>query len=211
MIDPGLNLFYLCHSANWYNGAIYDISCTMKLLNKIRNHLPLLLGVLLLSACEQDKAPTPAVVPPTMEPAPVITLSEPSQLVHVQTDSQFTIGNKRYLYDISEHSIEELQALLQRAEEITQAGTEDLEDLEIVMILHGPDINWFTLENYNDNKELVDLAKRLDTFDIIDLKVCETAMESLDIDQSQIPTFIEPVPYAPNEIKRLSDDGYTHL
>ncbi len=174
--------------------------------------MPLLLGVLLLSACDQDEqTSTPTVIPATMEPAPVITVSEPPPIVHIQTDSQFTIGNKRYLYDISEHSIEELQSLLQRAEEITQAGQEELEDLEIVMILHGPDINWFTLENYNDNRELVDLAKRLDALDIIDLKVCETTMENMEIDPNQIPTFIEPVPYAPNEIKRLSDDGYTHL
>lgn len=183
----------------------------MKLHNKIRNYLPLLFGVLLLSACEQDnQAPTTSATP-AIEQETVIILSEHPPIVHIQTDSQFTIGNKRYLYDISEHSIEELQSLLQRAEEITQAGTEDLEDLEIVMILHGPDINWFTLDNYNENKELVDLAMRLDTFDIIDLKVCETAMEELEIDRNQIPTFIEPIPYAPNEIKRLSDDGYTHL
>jgi uncharacterized protein len=184
----------------------------MKSHKQIQSFLALLFGILFLSACDQDEqTSTPAVIPPTMEPVPVITVSEPPPIVHIQTDSQFTIGNKRYLYDISEHSIEELQLLLQRAEEITQAGTEDLEDLEIVMILHGPDINWFTLENYNDNKELVDLAKKLDTFDIIDLKVCETSMDSLEIDRDQIPTFIEPVPYAPNEIKRLSDDGYTHL
>ncbi len=179
--------------------------------NIIRSSSPVLLGLLMLVGCEQEHQ-APTVTLSTMnEQESVTLLAESSPPVHVQTDSQFTIGNKRYLYDISEHSIEELQSLLQRAEEITQAGTEDLEDLEIVMILHGPDINWFTLENYNDNKELVDLAKKLDTFDIIDLKVCETAMESLEIDRNQIPTFIEPVPYAPNEIKRLSDDGYTHL
>jgi len=182
--------------------------------NKIQNYLPLLFGILMSSACDQAEQKSATTVTPETGQETVISLSEPPPIVHIQTDSQFTIGNKRYLYDISEHSIEELQSLLQRAEEITQAGTEDLEDLEdleIVMILHGPDINWFTLENYNDNKELVDLAKKLDTFDIIDLKVCETAMESLEIDRDQIPTFIEPVPFAPNEIKRLSDDGYTHL
>jgi len=183
----------------------------MKLHNKIRNCLLVLFGLLLLLGCEQDHQAATATVGPVTRQETVISLTEPSKPMYAQTDSQFTIGNKRYLYDISEHSIEELQSLLQRAEEITRAGTEDLEDLEIVMILHGPDINWFTLENYNDNKELVDLAKKLDTFDIIDLKVCETAMESLEIDRNQIPTFIEPVPYAPNEIKRLSDDGYTHL
>ncbi len=184
----------------------------MKSHKRIQNFSALLFGILFLSACDQDEqTSTPTVIPPTMEPAPVITVSEPPPIVHIQTDSQFTIGNKRYLYDISEHSIEELQSLLQRAEEITQTGRESFQDLEIVMILHGPDISWFTLDNYNDNKELVDLAMRLDTFDIIDLKVCETTMESLEIDRNQIPTFIEPVPFAPNEIKRLSDDGYTHL
>ncbi len=183
----------------------------MKLRNKIRNHLPLLFGVLLLSACEQDHQAPATTATPATEQETIVTLSEPSQPVHIQTDSQFTIGNKRYLYDISEHSIDDLKLLLQRAEEITQAGTEELEDLEIVMILHGPDIGWFTLDSYNDNKELVDLAKKLDTFDIIDLKVCETAMEDLEIDRKQIPAFIESVPYAPDEINRLSEDGYIHL
>lgn len=180
--------------------------------NKIQSYLPLLFGVLLLSACDQaDQTSAVTVAPATNESAPVIMMNEPSQQVHVQSDSQFTIGNKRYLYDISEHSIEELKLLLQRAEEITQAETDSLEDLKIVMILHGPDIGWFTIDNYNDNRELVDLAKRLDTFDVIDLKVCETTMENMEIDRNQLPPFIESVPYAPDEFIRLSDEGYTHL
>jgi intracellular sulfur oxidation DsrE/DsrF family protein len=184
----------------------------MKSRKQIQNYLALLFAILALSACDQgEQTPAVTVAPTTTETAPVIPLSESPQPVHVQTDSQFTIGNKRYLYDISEHSIEELQSLLQRAEEITQTGTENLEDLEIVMILHGPDIGWFTLDSYDDNKELVDLAKRLDAFEIIDLKVCETTMENMEIDRSQLPPFIESVPYAPDELNRLSDEGYTHL
>ncbi len=42
------------------------------------------------------------------------------------------------------------------------------------------------------------LAKRLDTFDIIDLKVCEITMESMEIDRNQLPPFIESDPYAPD-------------
>ncbi len=173
--------------------------------------MPVLFVFLSLLGCEQDHQSPTEIVAPVTEQEPVISLTEPPEPVHVQTDSQFTIGNKRYLYDISEHSIDDLKLLLQRAEEITQAGTEELEDLEIVMILHGPDIGWFTLDSYDNNKELVDLAKKLDTFDIIDLKVCETTMENLMIDRKQIPAFIESVPYAPDEINRLSQDGYTHL
>lgn len=183
----------------------------MNLHKIMRSNLPVLFGLLLLSGCEQNHQAPTATVAPTTEQESVIALAEPPPTIYVQTDSQFTIGNKRYLYDISEHSIEDLKLLLQRAEEITQAGTEKLEDLKIVMILHGPDISWFTLDNYDDNKELVDLAKKLDTFDIIDLKVCETTMESLEIDRKQIPAFIESVPYAPDEINRLSQGGYTHL
>ena len=184
----------------------------MKLNIIIQKQLPLLFGILLLSGCEQnDQASAMATAPATAEQKDAITLTDPSLSGHVQADSQFTIGNKRYLYDISEHSLDDLKLLLQRAEDITQAGTEELEYLEIVMILHGPDIGWFTLDSYDDNRELVDLAKKLDTFDIIDLKVCETAMESLEIDRKQIPAFIESVPYAPDELNRLSDEGYTHL
>lgn len=183
----------------------------MKLHNKIRDCLPVLFGLLLLSGCEQDHQAPTATVAPTTEQKSVIALAEPPPTIHVQNDSQFTIGNKRYLYDISEHSIEELQSLLQRAEEIAQTGIDEYEDLEIVMILHGPDIGWFTLDSYDNNKELVDLAKRLDTFDIIDLKVCETTMESLEIDRNQLPAFIESVPYAPDELNRLLNEGYTHL
>ncbi|MCH8845367.1 MAG: DsrE family protein [Proteobacteria bacterium] len=183
----------------------------MKLHNKIRDCLPVLFGLLLLLGCEQDHQAATAIVGPVTGQEPVISLTEPSKPMYAQTDSQFTIGNKRYLYDISEHSIEDLKLLLQRAEEITQAGTEKLEDLKIVMILHGPDIGWFTLDSYDDNKELVDLAKRLDTFDIIDLKVCETTMENMKIDRNQLPAFIESVPYAPDELNRLLNEGYTHL
>jgi len=184
----------------------------MKSRNQIQNTLALLFGILFLSACDQaEQAPVVTVAPAMTETETVLELTDPAPTMHVQSDSQFTIGNKRYLYDISEHSIEELKLLLQRAEEITQAETNSLEDLKIVMILHGPDIGWFTLDNYDDNRELVDLAKRLDTFDIIDLKVCETTMENMEIDRNQLPPFIESVPYAPDEFIRLSDEGYTHL
>ena len=182
----------------------------MKLDNSIQKHLALIFGILLLAGCEQDNK-SYAMNAATSETEQKSLITDSSEVDHIQTDSQFSIGNKRYLYDISEHSIEELQLLLQRAEEITQAGMEGLEDMEIVMILHGPDIGWFTLDNYNHNRELVDLAKKLDTFDVIDLKVCETTMENLEIDRNQIPTFIESIPYAPDEISRLSEDGYTRL
>ncbi len=119
--------------------------------------------------------------------------------------------NKNYLFDVSDHTIEEMEALLLRAEEVTQADPENFTDLEIVMILHGSDIDWFTSRNYQENKKLIDLAARLDKYDIIDMKVCETTMLSRGVSRDEIPDFIESVPFAPTEINTLTSQGYINL
>lgn len=121
------------------------------------------------------------------------------------------IENKSYLFDITDHSIEELQALLVRAEEVSQTHPDDFEDLEIVMIIHGPDIDLFTSQNYAENKKLIDLASRLDAYDVIDMKVCEKTMSLRGVDRQDIPPFIESVPYAPSEIKQRLQNGYINL
>ena len=109
------------------------------------------------------------------------------------------------------HSIEELEALLQRTEEITRDIPADFEHLEIVLILHGPDLDWFKKENYSKNRQMVDLAAKLDGLDIIDIKACATAMGSRGIDSNDLPAFIETVPYAPDEIARLQEQDYVTL
>lgn len=141
---------------------------------------------------------------------PVAATGEVVQVTE-SPQTQFTIGNKSYLFDISNHNIEELEALLRRAQDVTQLDSSNYGDLEIVMILHGPDIDWFTQQNYERNLELVDLAAKLDAFDIIDMKVCETAMSARGVKREDIPSFIETVPYAPDEMQRLLDEGYINL
>ena len=121
------------------------------------------------------------------------------------------IENKSYLFDVSMHSIEELEAILARAEEVSQTHPADFEDLEIVMIIHGPDIDWFTHKNYEYNRKMVDLAARLDAYDIIDMKVCEKTMKNRGVSVNDLPDFIESVPYAPVEIDKLLKEGYINL
>ena len=158
-------------------------------------------------ACEQDIDKSPGQVTEiSAATAPEIEINPVDS-----NQTQFYIGNKSYLFDVSNHSFEELEALLERAQEITQATTDNYDELEIVMILHGPDIDWFTQKNYAKNKSLIELAKKLDANEIIDLKVCETAMDSLGVSRQEVPEFIESVPYAPDEIKRLIENDYINL
>lgn len=170
-----------------------------------------LFALLLIYGCGQptDTTATQSVLAPGVSDTG-ITEVIPAPLNEVE-NSQFNIGNTRYLFDVSDHSAGELEALLARAEAIREAHAEGYDDLEIVLVLHGPDINIFRQENYARHKSIVDLAARLDAFDIIDMKICETTMTKMGVERSEVPSFIESVPYAPAEIRRLADEGYINL
>ena len=165
--------------------------------------------IALYTGCGDGNAPPAATG--TVHGSPVASTTQTIASTPVPAQTQFTIGNKRYLFDVTSHSTEDMVALLQRTAEITQDMPADLDDLEIVMILHGPDLDWFTRRNYDKNREMVDLAARLDVLEIIDIKACETAMESRGIDSSELPAFIETIPYAPDEIARLQALDYVTL
>ena len=63
-----------------------------------------------------------------------------------------------------------------------------------------------------DVTSATDRARMLDEDNIIDIKACQTMMRVLDIEQSELPSFIEQVPFAPAEIERLeSEQGFTRL
>ncbi len=164
-----------------------------------------LLGMFILSACSEDIE--------QLDPQ-LITEKPPSE-AETETASReefsFEREDTRYLFDATTHTVDELLSLLSRAEEIITTNPGNYEDMDIVLILHGPDINLFRRKNYNENKELVDLAAKLDAFRIIDMKICETAMSKMGVDISEVPPFIEPVPFAPAEIERLTNEGYFNL
>jgi len=57
----------------------------------------------------------------------------------------------------------------------------------------------------------VDEAARLDAFDVVDIRICQTMMEARGIGPDDIPSFIEQVPYGPGEVERLVEDGYLYF
>ncbi|MBT7951335.1 MAG: hypothetical protein HN764_06915 [Gammaproteobacteria bacterium] len=184
----------------------------MKAYSKLQSGIVIFI-VLIVAACEQSQdeqtqTNTAIQLNETQEFfIPVVKEVEETTV----DNRQFNIDNTQYLFDVSDHSPEELKALLSRAEEIRETHAEGYDDLDIVLILHGPDINIFRQENYIQHKPLVDLAAKLDAFEIIDMKICETSMSSMGVERSEVPAFIESVPYAPDEIRRLGNEGYIRL
>jgi len=115
---------------------------------------------------------------------------------------------ERTVLDVSVHTIEGLRVLFDRAEELAMTPRPKGEDASVVLVLHGPEVEFFAIKNYDKYKDIVDQAARLDAFDVVDVKICQTMMGVSGIERNDIPSFIELVPYGPGEVERLKQEGY---
>jgi uncharacterized protein len=119
--------------------------------------------------------------------------------------------DKGYVFGVTVSTIEELGVILDRADELRAMFDPGLHS-RIAIVLHGNELQLFQKQNYSANQSIVEQARLLDEDNIIDIKACQTQMRSLDIQQSDLPSFIEQVPFAPAEIERLKNEqGFTRL
>jgi intracellular sulfur oxidation DsrE/DsrF family protein len=114
----------------------------------------------------------------------------------------------RAVLDISVHTIEGLKVLFDRAEELAMRPQAQGEEASVVLVLHGPEVEFFSIRNYEQYKDIVDQAARLDAFDVVDVKICKTMMGVKGIGSDDIPSFIEQVQLGPSEVERLLQEGY---
>jgi len=120
-------------------------------------------------------------------------------------------GSGRTVLDISVHTLAELEVLFERAGELVMKPRSSGEEASIVLVLHGPEVDFFSIRNYDKYKDIVDEAARLDAFEVVDIRICQTMMEARGIGPDDIPSFIEQVPYGPGEVERLVEDGYLYF
>jgi len=131
----------------------------------------------------------------------------------VQSDSALsnltsTEMQSNIVFDISVHNVEQLRDILLRAEKIALEPRSATQPATISIMLHGREIEYFTIDHYSQYRDIVDLAAKLDAYNVIEFKMCETAMKDFGIKKSNIPGFIEFVPNADVEIKELARKGY---
>jgi intracellular sulfur oxidation DsrE/DsrF family protein len=117
----------------------------------------------------------------------------------------------RGVLDITVHTLDELRVLLDRAEQISGSLGPQGENASVVLVLHGPEVEFFASSNYEKYKDIVDQAARLDAFDIVDVKICQTMMSIQGVARDDIPAFIDQVPVGQVEIDRLIGEGYVYF
>ncbi len=116
-----------------------------------------------------------------------------------------------YVFDITVQNEHQLAAIFKRAEQMQDQFNED-DHGRITLVLHGQELRLFQKSNYPQSMSIVEKARELDQQNLIDIKACQTAMDFYQIEESELPDFIEQVPLAPLEIERLqAQKGFTRL
>lgn len=122
--------------------------------------------------------------------------------------SSFTWAESNpHLAQLHAHTPEELASILDQAETWAN-GRSEYPNQPIAIVLHGNEANAFVKQNYSMYRALVDKAARLDAFNVVDIKICETWMGINQVRREQLPPFIDTVPFGPGEEKRLLKAGY---
>lgn len=117
---------------------------------------------------------------------------------------------RRYA-DISVHTTEELDLLFDRVEALLDRPRGEGEAPIVSLVLHGPEVAFFALENYKQYKDIVDRAARLEALGGVDISICQTQMRQQGIGKDDVPAFLHQVPYGPDEVKRLREQGYVSM
>jgi intracellular sulfur oxidation DsrE/DsrF family protein len=136
------------------------------------------------------------VVSVLVEPVENLTMPELTELKKVVAG---------YVFDVTVSTAQELDVVLNRADSLRQLF-DPQQHGRIAIILHGNELQLFQKDNYSVNQSLVDKARLLDRDNIIDIKACQSMMRTLNIELSELPSFIEQVTYAPVEIFRMKND-----
>ena len=125
--------------------------------------------------------------------------------------AQENLPTEGYVLSVTVNSPQQLDVVLNRAEDLRELFNPE-EHSKIAIVLHGEELQLFQKDNYSMYMSVVDRARLLDQDQIIDIKACQTMMRELQIEQSELPSFIEQVPFAPAEIERLQkEQGFTRL
>jgi len=114
----------------------------------------------------------------------------------------------RSYLEITPDNRDDLVALLDTMEKSLTSGINPTLADPVIIILHGEEAFSFTRSNYAANKALADRAALLDAYKVIDVRMCETWMNNNGVNSEDLLPYIETVPYAPEEVRKLEAEGY---
>jgi intracellular sulfur oxidation DsrE/DsrF family protein len=119
---------------------------------------------------------------------------------------------QKVVYDVAAVDVDEFTHVLDRASYLNKLYNADPFDASIVLVLHGDEIPFFAISNYDKYRELMQRAKSLTLAGPIEFRMCRIAARGHGFEPGQIHGFVKVVPMADAEIVRLQqEDGYAYM
>jgi len=113
--------------------------------------------------------------------------------------------------DISVHTQEELEILFARVEQLLDRPRTGDETALVNLVLHGPEVEFFAIKNYEKYKAIVDHAAKLAALGAVNISICQTQMRNLGIATDEVPSFLQQVPFGPDEVEHLIESGFVYM
>jgi len=119
---------------------------------------------------------------------------------------------QKVVYDVHVKTVAKVASVLDRASYLSKITGADPFDQSIVLVLHGPELNFFAIKNYSKYKELMHRAQSLVESEALKIKMCEIAAEGQGYQAKDIHGFVEMVPMGDAEIIRLQyEDNHAYM
>ena len=113
---------------------------------------------------------------------------------------------QKVVYDVNVKTLTAMNGVLDRASFLSKITGADPFDSSIVLVLHGPEIEFFARKNYSKYKELMHRAQSLVEGETLKIRMCKLAAEGRGFKPSQIHGFIKMIPMGDAEIIRLQNE-----
>ena len=113
---------------------------------------------------------------------------------------------QKVVYDVNVKDIRGLKSALDRASYLSTITGADPFDQSIVLVSHGPEIEFFAKKNAAQYQELMARAKSLVESEVLKIRMCRIAARSHGYEPEDIQDFVEIIPMGDAEIIRLQNE-----
>jgi intracellular sulfur oxidation DsrE/DsrF family protein len=122
-----------------------------------------------------------------------------------------TYSQQKVVYDVSVKTVAQLENVLDRASYLSALNDADPFDSKIVIVLHGDEIGFFAIRNYEKYRALMARAQSLTVGGIIDIRMCRVSAHRRGFEPADIHGFVVMVPMADAEIIDLQKQGFAYM
>jgi intracellular sulfur oxidation DsrE/DsrF family protein len=119
---------------------------------------------------------------------------------------------QKVVYDVAVNSVDKLNSVLDRASYLSQITGADPFEQSIILVLHGNEIDYFAIKNYQKHKELMIRAQSLVQSEALKIRMCRIAAQGHGYEPKDIHGFVEMIPMGDAEITRLqTEEGHAYM